>query len=325
MSNPRLFCVSDVTFEAEGTEEQLSSFLPLLDSAFLLDPGPQSASAHPDIRIRLTSGDSGAGSNCRGELLHRSEGLRIWALAAGFELAAGETRVVVDEEGRLAEFRLQEGFGAIPLQQQRELLLLSFLMLLRGQGRFGLHANAVASEQRQALIVGPSGSGKTSLSLCFISQGWRYVSDDASLLRAVDDRIDVCAFRRGFSCPPSAVQQIRQLERQDGVALPGGKRLVDLVDRIPDQFVYHLTPDLLLFPQVVAADRSVLTPCSAAQAMAALMEQSPGIMTGVAVARRQMAALAQLVRQTSSYRIDLGRDVFDDPQRLVRIVEQLDA
>ena len=323
--NTRSFSVGGVRFLAASPDGALPGFLSYLDSTIVLDGQPADGGTQSEIRLHVQRSGSAPPPGERKELLHRSISLSIWALTSGYELVAGETRVIVHEDRDQAELFLHDSLWKLPLPDQRELLVLSFLMLLRRRQRFGLHANAVASNQRCLLIAGPSGSGKTSLSLCFIQQGWRFTSDDASLLRPVDGNVEVQAFRRGFSCPTTTLRHMRALHPESGKALPGDKRLVDLAEVMPEQFMPCCRPEVLLFPEIVSAERSTVTKRSPSGALTGLMAQSPGIMTDVASATRQSAVLADLVRQTSSYRIRLGRDVFENPEDLASLVESLEA
>jgi HPr kinase/phosphorylase len=61
-----------------------------------------------------------------------------------------------------------------------------------------LHASCVAFDGRGLLILGPSGSGKSALAIRLISLGASLVSDDRTLLNAVEGRLVA-------SCPSAVI------------------------------------------------------------------------------------------------------------------------
>jgi serine kinase of HPr protein (carbohydrate metabolism regulator) len=60
-----------------------------------------------------------------------------------------------------------------------------------------IHACCVAIAGRGVLISGPSGSGKSDLALRLIDRGAALVSDDYTVLQAVEDRL--------LACPPATI------------------------------------------------------------------------------------------------------------------------
>ncbi|MBK9613342.1 hypothetical protein [Candidatus Amarobacter glycogenicus] len=62
------------------------------------------------------------------------------------------------------------------------LLFTTLYQALRPRGFFLLHAAALAWQGQGVLITGPSGAGKTTTMLQCVRAGFRFVSDDATLL-----------------------------------------------------------------------------------------------------------------------------------------------
>ncbi len=80
--------------------------------------------------------------------------------------------------------RLALSFFAKPPLVQGNFWCFGLLKLLRPLGIYNLHAAGLASRDGGGiLLVGASGSGKSTLAIGLIRQGWRYLSDDAVLLR----------------------------------------------------------------------------------------------------------------------------------------------
>jgi len=73
-------------------------------------------------------------------------------------------------------------------------------------------------------------------------------------------------------------------------------------------------PKVLLFPEITSEQTSQLISIGDTEAMIALVEQSPGILTYHHLIVKQMGVLNSLLQQTRSYRMLLGSDLFDSPE-----------
>lgn len=62
-------------------------------------------------------------------------------------------------------------------------------MTARSSAQELVHASCVAFEGKGLLLIGPSGSGKSALALHLMSLGASLVSDDQTLIEAVDGRL----------------------------------------------------------------------------------------------------------------------------------------
>lgn len=219
---------------------------------------------------------------------------------------------------------INDEFWSSPLQDQREFFLLTFLMLMRRHGLYGLHAGAVSRAGSGCLIVGRSGKGKTNLTIALVKEGWDYLSDAAAVLRQSGEDVQALAFRHGFSLTPHTVGKFPELEntRMQG-RFSNGKRSVDVDSIYPGQFTYRCKPRMIIFPDIVDRRRSRLVQLDKLRTLTLLIEQSPGIMTGRALVEGQLAALKLLVEQAGCYRLMAGIDVFEEPSAVSQLV--LDA
>jgi GTPase SAR1 family protein len=220
---------------------------------------------------------------------------------------------------------LTDEFWVQPLEYQREFFLLSFLMILRPHGRYGLHANALTNHQVGYLVVGAASSGKTTLSLTLIREGWGFLSDDALMLHKTPRGIEALALRRGFSCTVQTTSRFPELEASvdEAPAFLDGKKLVDIDRGYPQSFSLRCFPRVLLFPTITNKTRSRLIQSDPTQSMVALLQQSPGIMTDRPWVIQQLDVLRQLVKQSRSYQLMLGTDVYDAPQAVAEMLSSV--
>jgi hypothetical protein len=255
-----------------------------------------------------------------GQRVFKSETLEILRTEAGYHFQCHDSQLAINLAGNQAVGRLSNAFWNLPVQDQREFFLLSFVILLRGHDRYGLHANGLIQEEQGILIVGESGAGKTTLTLGLMSQGWHLLSDDAIMLRRVECGIEALALRRGFSCTRQTANHFSGLidSFENRPHLRDNKRLIDTEAVFPGSFSASCRPRAIIFPRISHQSQSQLVPMGESEAIFSLIAQSPGIMTEQPWAARQLELLQQLVSQASSYRLLSGSDVFEDPESVSR-------
>ncbi|MFC1996050.1 hypothetical protein ACFLXI_00395 [Chloroflexota bacterium] len=255
-----------------------------------------------------------------------SEHLSVRRTDAGYDLLTDSAILHIDTQNGSCTGMINQDFWEQPLEYQRELFMLSFLMLLRPHGRYGLHANAIANDDQGFLIIGPACSGKTTLTLVMIRSGWKFLSDDAIMLQATPDGIYAHALRRGLSCTPQTLARFPELKSSadESPTISDGKKLLDIETRYPDSYTPRITPKVLLFPEVTTGHTSRLFPLSDMQAIIALVEQSPGIMTDHVWVQKQMEVLKKLTGQALSYRLSLGDDIFNTPQKVISLLKSIE-
>lgn len=113
---------------------------------------------------------------------------------------------------------LHNDFWSPLLQEQREVFLFSFVLLLGQHGLYGLHATRMAKGGTAIFIAGASGCGKTSLTLSLAREGWRYSCDDTLMLRDVAGGIETLAILGAFSCGRVMNSQVPELGAPIGTA-----------------------------------------------------------------------------------------------------------
>src|SRR5438093_12292798 len=121
-------------------------------------------------------------ANCR--QLFRADGFVGCEIADEFYLTDGSSVFHLRPPRGEAYARLAPLFDDKPPLAQSNFWCFGLLKLLRLLGVYSLHAAALANADGAGLLlVGASGSGKSTLAIGLIRQGWKYLSDDAVLLR----------------------------------------------------------------------------------------------------------------------------------------------
>lgn len=201
------------------------------------------------------------------------------------------------------------------------------LKLLRPHGVYSLHAAAlVAPKQQGVLIVAPSSSGKSTLTIGLIRAGWGYLSDDAVLLCHRLGRIEVLALRKDFFVDADAAGRYPDLPL--GKAEPdstGGERCpINMQKAFPGQYVSHCIPRLLLFPRIVARERSCLRPLDRIAALGRLLDESGPALFDRATMDQHLAVIKGLVQQAACFEIESGRDLYQNPAGLADLLAELE-
>jgi hypothetical protein len=173
------------------------------------------------------------------------------------------------------------------------------------------------------LVTGPSGSGKSTLALGLIRHGWGYLSDDAILLRPLSDSIHALALRDHFYLDASAAVRNRDLPL--GRAVPdndGGQRRRILLEETPfgGQRIKECSPRLLLFSRIVHEESSSVIPLGPGKALKHLLEASGPQLFDRVTMEQHLEVLKLLLKQTMSFELRAGLDVYRDPMTLVRLL-----
>ena len=202
---------------------------------------------------------------------------------------------------------------------------------LRRAGLYQFHAGCVLSDhsRRAILLVGDSGCGKSTLTATLVSGGWKFVSDDNLLLRDSSAGIEAWALRRYFTFdePTLAACNLTALKESIGARIPGKTEKFRFYARqaFPGQFVESCLPGAILFPKVSRELKSRVEPLKQGDALARLIRQCPWATCDAMVAPLHLQVLSKLARQTRSYTLFAGQDVFESPASVSDlIVKQLE-
>jgi hypothetical protein len=184
------------------------------------------------------------------------------------------------------------------------------LLLGRG-GRALAHAAAVADPAGGAwLLVGDAFAGKTTTCANLLAAGWRYLSDDHVVLSAAGAALEVEGWPRPFHVD----------EGWEAGRPVGRRRALDPRARWPASRLAAAPLAGLLFPRVEPDATTALEPVPAAEALAALLRQSPWLL-GDRAGAPGVLALLRRAALAPAHELRLGLDTFADPARLARCLE----
>jgi hypothetical protein len=221
--------------------------------------------------------------------------------------------------------RLAPSFFAKPKLLQGNFWCFGLLKLLRPLGIFSLHAAALAdSDGVGLLLVGPSGSGKSTLAIGLIREGWKYLSDDAVLLRDGSKSIEALACRRSFYVDAVRSAKYSDLSLGDEAPDSNGRsrRKVGIDEAYPEQYVPRCIPRILIFTQIKPRNTSTLLPVAQTSALHALLAQSAPQLFDRSTMAQHLELLKRLLQQTDTYELSAGRDLYRDPAKLIGLIQE---
>ena len=82
-------------------------------------------------------------------------------------------------------------------------------------------------------------------------------------------------------------------------------------------------PEWILFPQIADEPQSKVIPLSPAEAMKILLPQSLSVMFNPDLAPDHLGALGLLIKKAKAFRLISGRDLKDDPGRIVELLSEI--
>ncbi|MEZ4863082.1 MAG: hypothetical protein R3C14_17310 [Caldilineaceae bacterium] len=265
--------------------------------------------------------------------LFRYGAIQVRQTAGHFHLSCGDSWLDIAVAQMSATGRIAADFADYGLAEQREFFQLLFLLLLRRQGYYVLHANAVLppqplphDPQAGVLLIGDCGAGKTTLTLSLLQAGWRCVGDDLVILDgAQDGTVMAHGLRRGFSCTPETALTFPALQTllAEGRDLVRSKKFVSAETLYPAQFVPHCTPRLLLFPTIAPDAQSAVTTLTARDALERLLSQPrAGILVDPPTVNGHLQIYGKLVNQAAAGEFRAGQDVLTGPLAVGARLEQ---
>jgi hypothetical protein len=313
------YAFHDLTLEVEGVEEALCQ----VDLDRILGElsweRREPSSGTPNLSLSVLVGEDGWDPPPNGREVLRGDGFRGYESENGFYLTDGASSLRLDPERGRGVARLAPSFFRRPFLFHQNFWVFALLKLLRATGLYGLHAAGLVAEDGAGwLLVGESGSGKSTLSIALVRRGWRYLSDDAVLLRARPDVIEALALRRHFYVVGTEVDDYVEMplgeERRDSSG--GLRRRLGLETAYPARRVAACMPRVLLFPRVSGHKRSRLIPLDRAEALGRLIGQSSSQLFDRATMAPHLATLNALLRQAGAYELSAGIDLREDASLL---------
>jgi hypothetical protein len=274
------------------------------------------------LRVRRSQGpvDKGASNlvaiHERGTQLFYDDGV--------VTLAHGKSIGRVDLVQRTAVLAVPKEDSSIRSSEVFDLVLLTFLVLLRSAGRHSLHCGAVVAPNDSCfLICGTSGSGKSTLTLHLAVAGWGYLSDDVQVLFEQDERIVAQPLSRYFRLDPMVARRIGLDGEAIGAAGVDGKILIGQDRALGEGFCEEASPDVLLFPRIVDAESSEVEPLSGSEATIRLLTHFSVFGFSTRHTEEDLEVIRKLVRQCRAYEMRSGRDVWAKPPAAAELLREL--
>jgi len=194
---------------------------------------------------------------------------------------------------------------------------------LKYNSLYSLHSAALLCNGVGYLISGDSGSGKTTSTLCLISAGSKYVSDDVVLLEEINGEIFAHSLAKTLNVDRVLAGRFLHTVNKDNFPSETGFKMpLDITHIIPDSFIPHLRPDVIIFVKKDLNTNSRISPLSQMEVYRRLLKQAV-LATSKEVSRNQLQAYGKLVRQVQGFELLNGRDIYRQPETLVSLIEQI--
>ncbi len=293
----------------------------LEDLSFVRGPG---LSAEPVLRLSVSSTSVIKTSKNSVRETFCVDGFRGVEYDDHFLVTDGDSQLRIQPANGIAEARVQPAFFAKSEVLQRNFWAFGLMKLLRAQGVFTLHAAALVSPIDDGLLlVASPGSGKSTLTIGLIRREWRYLSDDAVLLRREGNRVAALALRKSFYVDADVHRQYADLYPGPPVAdAAGGQRhRVDIDRAFPGSHTPTCYPRILVFPSIDRKRESKLEPLSAASATKVLLGESGPQLFDLTTMKDHLELLRKLVAQCRVYHLRAGPDLHANPGSLEQLLD----
>ena len=192
----------------------------------------------------------------------------------------------------------------------------AFMEILKRRGLYSLHAAGLCVDGQGILLPGTRGSGKSTLAIALVREGFGFLGDDMVFLAHRADGLEALAFPDVIDLTEDTAAMFPELQHLLGQPTEDRrpKHQVRAEDVFRASFPDSCKPRVLVFPSVSGRSTSTITPLDKDEA---LHELAPNVLlTDSGASQRHLDALAELVRDTKTFRLDTGRDFEEVGRRL---------
>jgi hypothetical protein len=238
------------------------------------------------------------------------------------DITDGYSNFRIEPWSKIGMVSIHPSFKEKPLASKYNFFLIGLAYLFSNQGLFDLHGAALANQEIGYLFLGESNSGKSSIALSLVHQGWHYASDDSLLLKSNGNSVEVLSFRKSFYIDPDTASKYPELDPYFSSEnhIEDCKRFLDLDQMYPSQFRPSIVPKILIFSRIIPDKKSALQSVSKGKALSNLLKQSVSIFFNRQVVNEHLNVLKQLVLQTDCYQLLAGRDLYNEPGEILKIL-----
>jgi hypothetical protein len=229
-------------------------------------------------------------------------------------------------EGVRARSKPGSGYVAVSAVETdpRNLFVASHLVLtiigveiLKRRGWYNLHAAGFSENGRAILIPGTSGAGKSTLSIALLRAKFDYLTDDMVFLGRGPQGLAARGLVEDVDVSDQTIRFFPELDfmldspKTDGFS----KKQVRAETVYGTKTVAEADPKVIILPRISGKPTSTLTPIRSDEA---LLEIVPNLLlTEQRACQDHLGVFADLVKQTSCYRLETGQD-FDRIPTLFR-------
>ncbi|HNS01136.1 MAG TPA: hypothetical protein PKM78_01985 [Anaerolineae bacterium] len=196
-----------------------------------------------------------------------------------------------------------------PLRHYRQAIFITLYQHLRRRGLHLIHASAIGSQGRAALIAGRSGAGKTTTMLTSVSAGLDFLGDDTTLVqRTAGGALEVITLLSTLDVTDATAAWFPELTPHlSPQRSHTAKRQIILSEAYPERMAASGQVAAILAPEITDQAHTALAPASRAALLSELLFFSVDLHEA-ALAREHVEFLAQAVESTPVYRLLLGND-----------------
>jgi len=197
-----------------------------------------------------------------------------------------------------------------------------FSDILKYDSLYSLHSAALYHEGTGYLFSGDSGSGKTTSTLGLVAHGFKFTSDDVVLLEEVKGEVIAHSLTRTFNIDRMLGERFPNIVKAENLPVgPGHKITVNIEHVVPDSFVPHMRPDVIIYLKIISNGKSRFEPLNQVEVFRRLLKQTV-LAADKRVSQNQIKTLGNLARQVRGFELLSGRDIYEDPGVLVGLMTE---
>jgi hypothetical protein len=180
-----------------------------------------------------------------------------------------------------------------------------------------VHAAAIGVQEGGVLLAGKSGSGKSTTSLLCLNSELSYASDDTSL---VAWNPDPYVFSLYNTAKLISMRLLPHLESYvtNRQRVEGEKALMFLHEHYPQKLIRGFPLKAILLPSVSGQPRTHLRKASPFSALKALAPSTIYQLAGSG--QQELSKMSRLVREVPCYHLDLGTELQEIPDVIMKVV-----